>query len=57
MVDAALIAEPRSTNNADGERDPQMHQTQKGNDSYFGMNGTHRRRCCVGVGPHGWATP
>ena len=29
-VDATLIAAPSSTKNADGERDPQMHQTRKG---------------------------
>ena len=30
-VDATLIAAPSSTKNKDGERDPEMHQTKKGN--------------------------
>jgi len=37
MVDATIIAAPSSTKNADGERDPEMHQTKKGNQYYFGM--------------------
>jgi transposase, IS5 family len=36
-VDATLIAAPSSTKNAQGERDPEMHQTKKGNQWYFGM--------------------
>ena len=36
-VDATLIAAPSSTKNAEGERDPEMHQTKKGNQWYFGM--------------------
>ena len=31
VVDATLISAPSSTKNADGERDPEMHQTKKGN--------------------------
>jgi len=31
VVDATLIAAPSSTKNASGERDPEMHQTRKGN--------------------------
>ena len=31
VVDATLIAAPSSTKNASGERDPEMHQTKKGN--------------------------
>jgi transposase, IS5 family len=31
IVDATIIAAPSSTKNADGERDPEMHQTKKGN--------------------------
>jgi IS5 family transposase len=38
VVDATLIAAPGSTKNASGERDPQMKQSQKGNQWYFGMN-------------------
>ena len=37
IVDATLIAAPPSTKNEDGERDPEMHQTRKGNQWYFGM--------------------
>jgi transposase, IS5 family len=37
VVDATLIAAPSSTKNAGGERDPEMHQTKKGNQWYFGM--------------------
>jgi IS5 family transposase len=36
-VDATLIAAPSSTKNAEGKRDPQMHQTKKGKQWYFGM--------------------
>ena len=37
IVDATIIAAPSSTKNAAGERDPDMHQTRKGNQWYFGM--------------------
>lgn len=37
MVDATIIHAASSTKNAKGERDPQMHQTKKGNQWYFGM--------------------
>jgi IS5 family transposase len=37
IVDATIIAEPCSTKNARKERDPEMHQTRKGNQWYFGM--------------------
>ena len=37
IVDATLIAAPSSTKNKDNERDPEMHQTKKGNQWYFGM--------------------
>ena len=37
VVDATLIAAPSSTKNADGQRDPEMKQTKKGNQWYFGM--------------------
>ena len=36
-VDATLIAAPSSTKNKGGERDPEMHQTKKGNMWHFGM--------------------
>ena len=37
VVDATLIAAPSSTKNQDGKRDPEMHQTKKGNQWHFGM--------------------
>jgi transposase, IS5 family len=37
IVDATIIAAPSSTKNAEGERDPEMHQTKKGNQWFFGM--------------------
>ena len=37
IVDATLIAAPPSTKNKDKSRDPEMHQTKKGNEWYFGM--------------------
>ncbi len=37
IVDATLINAPSSTKNKDGKRDPDMHQTKKGNQYYFGM--------------------
>ena len=36
-IDATLIAAPSSTKNSSGERDPEMHQTKKGNQWHFGM--------------------
>ena len=37
LVDATLIAAPPSTKNREKKRDPEMHQTKKGNQWYFGM--------------------
>ncbi|MBK8122943.1 MAG: IS5 family transposase [Dokdonella sp.] len=37
IVDATIIAAPSSTKNRDKKRDPDMHQTRKGNQWYFGM--------------------
>jgi IS5 family transposase len=37
IVDATIISAPSSTKNAAGERDPDMHQTKKGKQWYFGM--------------------
>jgi IS5 family transposase len=36
IIDASLIAAPSSTKNALGERDPDMHQSKKGQQWYFG---------------------
>lgn len=43
VVDAPLILAPNSTKNSTGERDPEMHQTKKGNQWHFGM----RAHICV----------
>jgi len=37
IIDATLIAAPPSTKNKDGKRDPEMHQSKKGKQWYFGM--------------------
>lgn len=37
IVDATLISAPSSTKNGEGSRDPEMHQTRKGKQWYFGM--------------------
>jgi IS5 family transposase len=39
IVDATIIHAPSSTKNANRARDPEMHQTKKGNQWYFGMKG------------------
>ena len=46
IVDATIIAAPSSTKNAEGERDPEMHQTKKGNQWHFGM------KAHIGVDAH-----
>jgi IS5 family transposase len=43
IMDATLISAPSSTKNEKKERDPEMHQTKKGNMWYFGM------KCHIGV--------
>jgi IS5 family transposase len=37
IVDASIIAAPSSTKNEKKQRDPEMHQTKKGNEWHFGM--------------------
>ncbi len=37
IVDATIIHAPSLTKNKDGERNPEMHQTKKGNQYFFGM--------------------
>jgi IS5 family transposase len=37
IVDATIISAPSSTKNREQKRDPEMHQTKKGNQWYFGM--------------------
>jgi transposase, IS5 family len=47
IVDATLIAAPPSTKNQDQARDPEMSQTKKGNQWYFGM------KMHIGTDQHG----
>ena len=51
IVDATIIAAPFSTKNQSGERDPQMHQTKKGNRWHFGM------KAHIGVDAESGMTP
>lgn len=37
IMDASIIAAPTSTKNKTGQRDPEMHQTKKGNEWHYGM--------------------
>ena len=37
ILDATILSAPSSTKNELGKRDPEMHQTRKGNQWYFGM--------------------
>ncbi len=37
LIDATIIEAPSSTKNRTGERDPEMHQTKKGNQWHFGL--------------------
>lgn len=37
IVDAIIIAAPTPTKNAEGQRDPEMHQVKKGNEWHYGM--------------------
>lgn len=39
IMDATLISAPSSTKNEKAKRDPEMHQTEKGNQWYYGMKG------------------
>ena len=43
IVDATIINAPSSTKNAEKKRDPEMHQTKKGNEWRFGM------KCHIGA--------
>lgn len=47
IVDATIMNAPSSTKNATKTRDPEMHQTKKGNQWYFGM------KFHAGMDPHG----
>lgn len=39
IIDATIISAPSSIKNKSGGRDPEMHQTKKGNQWFFGMKG------------------
>src|SRR3546814_8062748 len=41
MVDATIIHAPSSTKNRENARDPQMHQTKKGNRKSTRLNSSH----------------
>ena len=50
IVDPTLIAAPSSTKNKAGKRDPEMHQTKKRNQWYFGMKlhaGVDKDSCLI----------
>jgi IS5 family transposase len=47
IVDATILDAPSSTKNATGTRDPEMRQTRKGNQWYFGM------KAHIGTDPQG----
>jgi IS5 family transposase len=46
IVDATIINAAASTKNGDGKRDPEIHQTKKGNQWFFGM------KAHIGVDEH-----
>ena len=57
IVDATIISAPSSTKNKEKARDPEMHQTKKGNQWYFGMPFDKLRSaswggCRLGAGAH-----
>lgn len=37
LIDASILSAPSATKNKSGQRDPQMHQTKKGSQWFFGM--------------------
>jgi IS5 family transposase len=53
VVDATLIAAPPSTKNRSGKRDPEMHQSKKGNQWYLGM----KAHIVVWMPTRAWCTP
>jgi IS5 family transposase len=56
IVDATIISAPSSTKNREGKRDPEMHQTKKGNEWRFGMkihSGVDAGRVCKFISVNG----
>ena len=49
IVDATIINAPSSTKNKNKERDPEMHQTKKGNQWYFGTGWPRAMKAHTGV--------
>ena len=49
IVDATIIEAPSSTKNQARERDPEMHQTKKGNQWHFGMKAQIGVDCEMGI--------
>ena len=47
IVDATLINAPSSTKNKDGKRDPEMHQTKKGNQYVCHEHRSDDLCCCA----------
>jgi IS5 family transposase len=50
IADATLIHAPSSTKNQDGKRGPEMHQSKRGNQYYFGMK-AHKAQIHTKVEP------
>ncbi len=49
IVDATIIAAPTSTRNTHKERDPETHQTKKGNQWHFGRKAHVGVEACSGL--------
>ncbi|MET4163163.1 IS5 family transposase [Marinobacterium sp. MBR-111] len=49
LIDATIIEALRSTKNRSGERDPEMHQTKKGNQWHFGLKAHIGVDACTGI--------
>ena len=47
IVDATIIGAPSSTKNREKSRDPEMHQTRKGQQWYFGRQRRVILLCCA----------
>lgn len=52
IVDATIIAAPSSTKNASNTRDPEMHQTKKGERLALWPQGPYWRGCPIGSRAH-----
>ncbi len=53
IVDATIVAAPPPTKNKDGQRDPDRHQTMKGNVWHFGMKAHSGHHAQAAVAPVG----